>query len=89
MGNQRKPTETWDRYSIKAEIERRGKSLAQLARDNKMSEQAVRNALYMPSKSGEIAISTFLGKPLYILFPERWTKENKRVYPRYSNKECA
>lgn len=89
MGIEKNPAEQWDRYRIKAEIERRGKSLAQLARDNKLSEQTVRNALSQPSKSGELIISQFLKQPLYVLFPERWTKENKRVYPRYSKKECA
>lgn len=89
MGLEKNPIEQWDKYSIKAEIERRGKSLAQLAKDNNLPAQTVRNALCHPSKRGELIISKFLGKPLHELFPDRWTKDNKRVYPRYSNKECA
>ncbi|HAV5431159.1 helix-turn-helix domain-containing protein [Acinetobacter baumannii] len=91
MGFEQNPTEHWDKHSIKAEIERRGKSLTQLAKDNNLPAQTVRNALCHPSKSGELVISQFLGKPLHVLFPERWTKDNKRLYPRYSNskKECA
>ncbi len=50
MGFEKKPTEQWDRYSIKAEIERRGKSITQLAKDYGMSDRTVRNALYHPSK---------------------------------------
>lgn len=83
MGSMQKPTEQWDRYSIKAEIERRGKTLTQLAKDYGMSDRTVRNALYHPSKKGELVIADFLGQPLYMLFPERWTVDNKRIYPRY------
>lgn len=82
------PNEKWDRYSIKAEIERRGKTLTQLAKDYEVSDRTVRNALYSPSKKGEIIIAEFLNKPLHILFPERWTVNGKRIYPRYSNKAC-
>lgn len=89
MGFKEIHTEQWDRYSIKAEIERRGKSVTQLAKDYGLSDRTVRNALYHPSKKGELVIANFLEKPLYVLFPERWTKENQRIYPRYSNKECA
>lgn len=78
----------WDRYSIKAEIERRGKTLSQLARDYGLPDRTVRNALYNPSKSGEEVIANFLQVPLYELFPTRWTVENRRIYPRYCNKEC-
>lgn len=89
MGIEQKPKEQWDRYSIKAEIERRGKTMTQLAKDYGISDRTVRNALYIPSKKGELVIANFLGEPLYKLFPERWTIDNKRIYPRYSNKECA
>ena len=89
MGFEKKPTEQWDRYSIKAEIERRGKSITQLAKDYGMSDRTGRNALYHPSKKGELVIANCLGKTLHELFPERWTIDNKRIYPRYSNKECA
>lgn len=88
-GDEKNPTEQWDRYSIEAEIKRRGKSVTQLAKDYGMSDRTVRNALYHPSKKGEIVISKFLGRPLHELFPERWTVDNKRIYSRYSNKECT
>lgn len=76
--------EKWDRHSIKAEIERRGKTFTQLAKDYGVPDRTVRNALYSPSKKGEIVISNFLEKPLHILFPDRWTAEGKRLYARYS-----
>lgn len=89
MVTQQRPTQVWDRYSIKAEIERRGKTFTQLAEEYGVSDRTVRNALYSPSKKGETIISDFLNIPLYVLFPERWTQENKRIYPRYSNKESV
>ena len=72
----------WDKHSIKAAIARKGKSLSDLARDFQMPEPTLRSALAKPCKSGELVISKFLGLPLYVLFPERWTIENKRIYPR-------
>lgn len=76
--------EIWDRYSIKAEIARRGKTFTQLAQEYGISDRTLRNALYNPSKKGEIIISQFLEKPLHILFPDRWTADGKRLYARYS-----
>lgn len=72
----------WDRHQIKAAIERKCKSLTALAKIYDVPPQTIRNALYAPCKKGEIIISQFLGQPLYILFPTRWTKNNKRIYPR-------
>lgn len=40
--------EIWDRYSIKAEIERRGKTFTQLAQEYGISDRTLRNALYNP-----------------------------------------
>lgn len=87
MVNTVETTISWDRYSIKAEIERRGKTLTQLAKDYGVSDRTVRNALYNPSKKGEEIIAEFLGESLHTIFPDRWTNENNRIYPRYSKKE--
>ncbi|RSN77927.1 helix-turn-helix domain-containing protein [Acinetobacter haemolyticus] len=78
----------WDKHAIKAEICRKGKSLAALARDHQMPASSVRSALIKPTLEAELVISEFLGKPLYELFPDRWTKDNKRIYPRYNKSEC-
>ena len=72
----------WDRHAIKAEIERKGHTLTSIASQYGMPAQTVRNALDKPSRSGELAISKFLGIPLHTLFPERWTEDNKRIYSR-------
>lgn len=83
MGSMQNPQEQlWDRHAIKAEIYRKGKTLASLAHDNMMPEPTLRSALGKPCKSAELVIAKFLEKPLYELFPERWTKEGKRIYPR-------
>ncbi len=45
MGLEQNPTEQWDRYSIEAEIKRRGKSVTQLAKEYGMSVRKVRSTL--------------------------------------------
>ncbi|WHP07009.1 MULTISPECIES: helix-turn-helix domain-containing protein [Acinetobacter] len=82
MGSMQNPQEHWDRYAIKAAIYRKGKTLAALARDHAMSETTLRTALDKPCKSAELIIAGFLDQPVYVLFPERWTKDGKRIYPR-------
>ena len=44
----------------------------------------MRQALRKPSTAGEMAIAKVLGKPLYELWPERWTKDGRRIRPRYT-----
>lgn len=84
MGSMQNPPkeQVWDRHEIKAAIERKCKSLTALARLYDMPSQTIRNALDKPSKSGELVIADFLGEPVHILFPDRWTENNKRIYPR-------
>ena len=68
---------------IRAEIRMRGKTLTDVARLYDVSPQIVSMALREPSLSGEKAIAVFLNKPLHELFPERWTRDGKRIRPRY------
>ncbi|RXS92943.1 helix-turn-helix domain-containing protein [Acinetobacter junii] len=84
MGSmQNLPTEqVWDRHAIKAAITRKGKNLSELAAEYNVSAQTVRNALDKPCKSGELIIAAFLSEPVHVLFPDRWTEDNKRIYPR-------
>lgn len=79
----------WDKHEIKAEIARKGHTLTSLAASYDMPPQTVRNALIKPSKSGELIIAKFLEMPVHQLFPDRWTKDNKRIYPRYNNKQAS
>ena len=68
---------------IRAEIKMRGKTLTDVAREYKISPIVVSLPLKEPSLSGEKAIASFLGKSLHQLWPERWTKDGKRIRPRY------
>lgn len=74
----------WDKHAIKAAIYRKGKTLSDLAKENGIPAPTLRSALVKPTKNAEIIISNFLNIPVYELFPDRWTKENKRIYPRTS-----
>lgn len=76
---------------IRAEIRMKGLSLADVAAAAGIGESTVRQALYKPSTAGEMAIAKVLGKPLYELWPERWTKDGRRIRPRYAHlyKESA
>lgn len=68
---------------IRAKIRMRGKTLTDVARLYNVSPKVVSLALQQPSLSGEKAIADFLNIPLHKLFPKRWTKEGKRIRPRY------
>ena len=68
---------------IRAEIKMRGKTLSDLARMYEVHPKVVSLALKSPSVSGEKGIAEFLEKPLYELWPARWTKDGKRIRPRY------
>ncbi len=61
--------EAWDRFRIKAEVHRRGKTLTEIALDAGLAESACRMALTGGSRKGAIALSEFLGEPLHVLFP--------------------
>lgn len=69
---------------IRAHLRIKGYSLEDVAREAKIGETTVRQALSKPSASGEKAIAKVLGKSLHELWPERWTKDGKRIRPRYA-----
>jgi len=68
---------------IRAEIHMRGKTLSDVARLHNVSPKVVSMALKQPSLAGEKAIAAFLCAPLHELFPERWTRDGRRIRPRY------
>lgn len=59
---------TWDRHSIKAEVERRGMNLTGIAKDAGLYESACRQGLFGVSKPGARAIADALGIPFEVLF---------------------
>lgn len=68
-----------------------GYTLADVARIHEIAESNVRSALRRPNPTGEKAIAAVMGKKLYELWPERWTRDGKRIRPRYAHlyKETA
>jgi Ner family transcriptional regulator len=79
----------WHKEDIKAEIRKRGLTLADLARGHDVAESTVRDALNRPLKRGELIIASFLCKPLHELWPERWTADGQRIRPRYAYKHTG
>lgn len=76
----------WHPELIKAEVRMRGTNLTQLAIDKGMHRTALTKAIYVPLTKGEQIISDFLGVPLHELWPDRWTKDGRRIRPRYAHK---
>lgn len=76
---------------IRAHLRIKGYTLEDVAKEAKIGCSTVRLALTKPSTAGEKAIAKILEKPLHELWPERWTKEGKRIRPRYAHlyKESA
>jgi lambda repressor-like predicted transcriptional regulator len=61
--------EAWDRFRIKAEVHRRGKTLTEIAIEAGLAESACRMALTGGSRKGALALSDFLDVPMHLLFP--------------------
>jgi Ner family transcriptional regulator len=62
----------WHRADIKAAVEKKGKTLTQLAADNGLEEWACRHALAKRHIPGEQAIAALIGVPVWELWPGRW-----------------
>ncbi|WP_370868371.1 helix-turn-helix domain-containing protein [Phenylobacterium sp.] len=73
----------WHREDIKAAIRKRGTTVTQLALDNGLSDSACRVALVRPSPAGESVISSFLGVPLQVLWPDRYDPYGRRLATRH------
>ena len=85
-GFSKQPDGSYHPVDIKAEVEKRGMNLKQLALDAGLNQNAVISALRRPSKSGELVLADFLGVPVKYLFPTRWDSKGNRVRPRYADK---
>lgn len=77
-GKKSRKSEGWHPADIRAEVSKRGKTLAGLARDAGLDESACRVALIRPLPKAEIAIARFLGVSLHDLWPKRWSPEGLR-----------
>lgn len=74
-----KPKANMHAEDVKAAVRKKGISLARLARDNGLSDSAVRKALYGPIPRGNRAIAKHLKKPLHELWPEWFDKHGNRI----------
>ncbi|MFC5920900.1 transcriptional regulator [Neisseria weixii] len=70
---------------IRAHLRMKGYSLDDVAKEAGIGAATVRQALSKPSAAGEKAIAKILNKSLHELWPERWTKDGKRIRPRYAH----
>lgn len=82
MAKSRSNHRGWHREDIKAAIRKRGTTVTKLAQDNGLSDSACRVALIRPSPAGERVISSFLGVPLQVLWPDRYDPYGRRLATR-------
>lgn len=68
------------RLWIIAELRLLGSSLTEVARDLRVTPQAVSNALRVPSGRIEKALAERLGMPVQHLFPERYRADGMRLH---------
>lgn len=64
---------------IKAEIRKKVGSLAQLARQNDVSDSVVRAALIRPQPTGNRVIADCIQVPIHSLWPEWYDADGKRI----------
>lgn len=83
---ERLPDGSWHPEDIKSAIRKRGVTLAELCQAMDVDHRAASKALTKPFTKGEVAIAEYLGVPVQLLFPTRWTADKKRVRPRYADK---
>jgi Ner family transcriptional regulator len=70
----------WDEHAIKAEVRRRGGTLASLALASGYAASTLRAAFLRPHAGANRAIAQFIGQPLYVLWPE-WFDRAGRLIP--------
>lgn len=64
---------------IKAAIRKRGTTMSELSLLWGFSDSAVRSSLKREMPKVEIRVAKFLGKELYEVWPDRYTKDNIRI----------
>ena len=82
---------SWDRHSIRAELNRRGYTLTGLARANGLYESACRQALDGRSQAGAQVIAKALGCTVQELWPDRYIqhrRESATPAPSAASPKC-
>lgn len=71
----------WDRYAIRAEIQRRGTTLPALAEKYGVPASSLRVTLARerPVVAADLVISDFLNVPLHELWPDRYDAKGNRL----------
>lgn len=75
----------WVLYQLKL----RGLSLSSIAREEGVVQQAVSNALLIPSSHLEEAIARAIDVPVRDLFPERFAADGRRLNPTRSRNRIS
>lgn len=88
MAKPRNATKVWDRFSIKAEIERRGMTLSGLATDAGMYRSACRQGLRGESRPGAQVIAGALGIPFDELFSKIYVYNSHHDDQTKDNARC-
>jgi len=72
----------WHREDIKAELNKRGISMAKLGRDNGLAPTTVKNALDKHYPKGEKLIADALGVKATVIWPSRYTPYSAKPIER-------
>ena len=72
----------WHPEDIKAQVRKRGLTLAQLARNHDVPEQQIRHALVIPREQAERVIADFLGVSPKVIWPSRYHLNGRRKRPQ-------
>lgn len=72
----------WHPEDIKAEVRKRGLTLAQLARAKGIPEQQIRHALVIPRAEAEAVIARFLRVSPKVIWPSRYHANGRRKRPQ-------
>lgn len=93
------PRTKWDKHAIKAEVYRKGHTLADVARKAGFAPSTIRSALISPRSRANHAIAECIGVSVHELWPDWFDKEgtlksrgeepNSTTGPRASEKQRA
>lgn len=70
---------------IKASVRKQGTTLTALAVANGLSPSACRKALKVPCPRADKAIARCIGKPLHLIWPQRYDRLGNRQFTKVNN----
>jgi Ner family transcriptional regulator len=72
----------WHPEDIKAEVRKRGTSLAAIGRKHGLTRQAMAHALVKPSETAEQVIAAAIGVKPHVIWPSRYNVDGSRKRPQ-------